>query len=186
MSEAEKLQIAVFERHRPVALRILARRLGSWADAEDALQDAVLRVMELPAEKVVENPGAYLVKAALNAATDRQRSNQSRDAREREWTDSRGPDQPPPADQALMARQELGEVLALLRELSPSVRNAFLLHRAEGLPQAEVAERLGLSRSTVEKHVAKAMRHLLDRLSGDGMEAGAPPLRHQGEEPKNP
>lgn len=184
MSLAERLTIAMFEQHRLVAMRIVARRLGSLDAAEDVVQDALMKVMQLPNDQVINNPGAFLVKVSLNLANDRLRSGLARQKREEAWTAAHAGDDGsleasprPSAEDSLLAQEKLKAVLAHLDELSPSVRDAFLLFRADGLSQKEVAARLGLSPSTVEKHVAKAMRHLMDRRLQDFIEDHGEPER---------
>mgnify|MGYP003635366629 CR=1 FL=1 len=57
-------------------------------------------------------------------------------------------------------------------QLEGNVRKAFILKKVYGQSQKEIAEHLGLSESTVEKHVAKGLRHCADYLeSMDGPEA---------------
>jgi RNA polymerase sigma-70 factor (ECF subfamily) len=70
---------------------------------------------------------------------------------------------------------EQRERLALLRgaidELPPRCREVFVLHKLDGLSHADVADRLGISRNMVEKHVIRAMRHFRDRLDAAGHES---------------
>ena len=61
-------------------------------------------------------------------------------------------------------REELGCLLTGLRELPERTRNVFLLARLENMKQAEIARRLGVSVSGVEKHLARAIAHLSQRL----------------------
>jgi RNA polymerase sigma-70 factor (ECF subfamily) len=51
-----------------------------------------------------------------------------------------------------------------LAELSPLCRDSFMLRKLEGLSHPEIAERLGISRSLVEKHIVNAMKHCRVRL----------------------
>jgi len=46
------------------------------------------------------------------------------------------------------------------------VRNAFILHKFKGLTHKQVAAEMGLAQSTVEKHIIKAMRVLLESERG--------------------
>jgi len=55
-------------------------------------------------------------------------------------------------------------VKEVLAELSPRRREALMLHRFEGLSQAQIAERMGVSISMVEKHIAFALLHCKQRL----------------------
>jgi RNA polymerase sigma factor (sigma-70 family) len=70
----------------------------------------------------------------------------------------------PPADEALAARQRLVLLLQATEELPATTRQAFRLHKLEGLSQAQTAEALGVSRSSVEKYISAALKHLLSRV----------------------
>jgi RNA polymerase sigma-70 factor (ECF subfamily) len=50
-----------------------------------------------------------------------------------------------------------------LDRLPAQTRQVFVMHKFEGLTHTEVAHRLGISRSAVEKHVSTALRRLLER-----------------------
>jgi RNA polymerase sigma factor (sigma-70 family) len=66
----------------------------------------------------------------------------------------------PGQDREAIARQELAEAAAVIRALPPRCRDAFLLHRFEDLTYRQIAQRLGVSVSMVEKHLAEALRRL--------------------------
>lgn len=52
----------LFETRRHVFISVLMRRLGSREDAEDVLQDALVKFHQMPASDEIENPEAYLMK----------------------------------------------------------------------------------------------------------------------------
>ena len=56
-----------------------------------------------------------------------------------------------------------------LTELHPRTRDVFVLHRLEQMKQAEIAGLFGISVSSVEKHIARALEHLATRLEGKDM-----------------
>ncbi len=162
----------LYRRYFGRILGMLQQRLGNRGEAEELAQEAFVRLYgELQAGKVLR-PLALLRRIASNLATDHVRREAARRARESRWSAIRDVDEraPPssgaPGDPArsLEGRQAIDAVLAALDELSRNVRDAFLLHRFYGYSHEEVAARLGLSRSTVEKHIMKAWRHLVARL----------------------
>ncbi|MGH8547062.1 MAG: sigma-70 family RNA polymerase sigma factor, partial [Methylococcales bacterium] len=64
----------------------------------------------------------------------------------------------------LAVRQKLEILDRAVAELPPKCRQVFLLRKVEQLSHAEIAERLGISRSMVEKHLHRAMMHCRDRI----------------------
>ena len=63
--------------------------------------------------------------------------------------------------------QRLEQLKTVLAQLSPRRREALMLHRFEGLSQAQIAERMGISVSMVEKHIALALLHCKQHLQRD-------------------
>ena len=73
-----------------------------------------------------------------------------------------------PADFSLedvhQGRRDVERLIAALNELPERSRNAFILARMEGLSHSEIARRLGVSVSAIEKHVIKAAAHLAAKV----------------------
>lgn len=155
---------------RDALKRFLTARLGGEAEAEDLVQEMYFR-LDRAVIADVENPTAYLYKMALNLARDHRRERQRSHARDGQWVETRRTllgsepiaDQPP-ADTAYEAKQDLARIVAALEDLSPQCRRVFMLHKFEGLSHPEIAARVGISRSTVEKHMGNGIKHLLKRL----------------------
>jgi RNA polymerase sigma-70 factor (ECF subfamily) len=142
-------------------MKRIERAFPSRADAEDALQSAFLRLEEYRARAAVENPTAFLVRSSLNAGIDQRRRGRVRgESGDRQAALDELIDEAPLQDDALIARQRLARVMAALDRLSPRTREVFLMNRVDELKYAEIAARLGVSVSAVEKHMAKAILHL--------------------------
>lgn len=148
-------------------VRFLTARLGSAAAAEDLVQDLYVRLATIELAGAVENPSAFLYRAAINLMLDRSRGERRSGLRDRAWHDSHSlsiagaaaTDAPSPED-ATSARQRLQKLMEAVEELPPKTRRAFELHKLEGLSQAEAAARLGVSRKTVENQLAAALKAL--------------------------
>lgn len=149
------------------------RKLGNSHDAEDVAQETLLRALQADASSV-QQPRAWLHQTARNLVTDLWRrrghaqawaAEQPADPSAREPAcDASNPEQLLQATQ-LHARLELA-----LAELPLKCRQVFVLQRLDGLGQAEIAERMGLTRNSVEKYMIRAMRHLRERLiDADGL-----------------
>jgi RNA polymerase sigma-70 factor (ECF subfamily) len=102
----------------------------------------------------------FLVRTALNLAIDERRSAHARRvvAQRIELLPLIDPN--PTPDEVLAAQQRLQRVKCGLDALSPRVREVFLMNRLEGYSYAQIAERLEISESAVEKHIAKASQFL--------------------------
>lgn len=159
---------AVFAAERAALARFLRARCTDPADAEDLLQDLWVRIGTV-APGPIGNARAYLFRIANNLVLDSLRTRQRAMARDRGWLGADGvgdapaelrPDPSPDAVAVLVHKQELRLLNQAIDALPPGAGRALRLHRIEGLPQAEVAQIMGISRSGVEKHLAVALRHL--------------------------
>jgi RNA polymerase sigma-70 factor (ECF subfamily) len=165
--------LEVYWSRRPALTRFLTARLGSEEDAEDAIQELYLHIGKVDRSLEIKDTAAYLFRTAANLAKDQTRSRNRTAARERAWASlQRGSDAPeaddaPSAERAYAALQRLAEVRRALDELSPQCRRIFMLHKFEGLTHQEIASRANISRSTVEKHMHTALRHLMKRFGRD-------------------
>jgi len=69
-------------------------------------------------------------------------------------------DDGPAPDRRILGREQLDQALDVIRSLPPRTRDAFLLHRFEDLTYRQIADRLGVSVSMIEKHLAEALKRL--------------------------
>jgi RNA polymerase sigma-70 factor (ECF subfamily) len=70
-------------------------------------------------------------------------------------------------ERVFRGKETLSSVMRSLGELEERTRNIFILFRLENMKQREIAALYGISQSTVEKHVMKAVMHLTLRCGGD-------------------
>jgi RNA polymerase sigma factor (sigma-70 family) len=161
----------LYEEHRAEILRYLRARTGNTAEAEDVLQELWLK-LQSGGSGPVANGRAYLFRMAHNLMLDRLREQRRRRMRDSSWSLERsagasGGDLIDPvgsAEDGLVVNEELSRLKAAIEQLPAGARGAFLLHKIDGLSHGEVAARLGISRSGVEKHIAVAMKHLRQAL----------------------
>ncbi|USX25054.1 sigma-70 family RNA polymerase sigma factor [Oxalobacteraceae bacterium OTU3CINTB1] len=134
----------------------LRKRLGNASDAADIAQDTFVRV--LAREMAIREPRAMLTTIAQGMVANLYRRRDIELAYERAlaaWPEQHAMS---PETRAIML-ETLVEIDALLDSLPPLVREAFLLSQLDGMGQADIAERLGISLATVKRHIAKAMLH---------------------------
>jgi RNA polymerase sigma factor (sigma-70 family) len=146
-----------------VKLRRLLRSRGrSVDDTDDLIQEAFLRLQLYCREHTVRTPEAFLVRTALNLSADQHK-------RERQVRMETGllekltlVDPNPAPDVVYASQKRMQHWLAGINTLSPRQREVFLLNRAEGCSFTQIAARLGITLSMVEKHAAKAVLFLTD------------------------
>ncbi|WP_165186012.1 RNA polymerase sigma factor [Caulobacter soli] len=140
----------------------IRRRVPDPVEAEDLLQDTFLRVTQREASDEVAHFEGYLYRTAESVLADRYRR---RSVRRADSHIALEPDdhQAEDADalRALLAREKLRAVSASLMQLPERTRAVFVLRRIEGLRYGEIATRLKVSLSTVEKDMARAIDHLM-------------------------
>jgi RNA polymerase sigma-70 factor (ECF subfamily) len=162
--------MAAYMEHRAELRAFLAVRVRSGPEADDLVQELYLKVAAVEDSADIQQPLAYLYRLASNLMLDRLRSAKRTARRDDDWRKVHhivGPedvaDLPSPTD-AMAARQRLAKLIEALAELPEPVQRSFKMHKFEGMGHKEVAERLGISRSLVEKHMIAALRHLADRV----------------------
>jgi RNA polymerase sigma-70 factor (ECF subfamily) len=146
---------AVFDPLRPHLVRVAYRMLGSVADAEDVVQDAFLRWLDVDRDAVRE-PEAFLRRVVTRLCLDQLKS-----ARHRRETYV-GTWLPEPVVES--AEDEVDDVtlplLMALERLSPLERAAFLLHDVFGLDFEEVAATIGREPATCRQLASRARAHV--------------------------
>jgi len=141
---------------RPRMMSVAYRMLGSVVDAEDAVQDAFLR---LHTAEHVASPEGFLVKTTTSRCIDRLRACRHR-------KDYIGPWVPEPIDttsgetDGAMAQSLTQAFLLMLERLSPEERAAFLLRTVFDYEYAEIAEVIGKSETNIRQIVSRAKSRL--------------------------
>ena len=157
----------LLEEMRPVSFAIAYRMLGSVSEAEDIVQEALLRLHRVLAEgNPIHSPRAFVATITTRLAIDELRSARAR--RERyvgEWLPepilTTGTDDP--AQQAELADSLSLAMLVLLDSLSPQQRAVLLLHDVFDYDYARVAEIVGTSQDNVRQLATRARRHVEQR-----------------------
>jgi len=154
----------LYEELRPRAFAIAYRMLGSVSEAEDVVQEAMLRLHQvLESGEEIESPAAYLSTIVTRLAIDELRSARAR--RERyvgEWLPEPlvTADENEPARHAEMADSLSLAFLVLLEDLSPEQRAVFLLREVFDYPYSEIAEIVGKSEPAARQLAVRARGHV--------------------------
>lgn len=155
-----------YEDLRPLAFSIVYRMVGSVSEAEDLVQEALLRLHRaLDAGERIESPRAYLSAIATRLAIDHLRSARvRRETYVGPWlpepllTDPR----PGPAEQAEVADSLSQAFLVLLEKLTPVERAVFLLREVFGHDYVDIAATVGRSEDNCRQLAVRARRHVED------------------------
>jgi RNA polymerase sigma-70 factor (ECF subfamily) len=159
------LLAALSERYRASLRRYFARRIRTPVDAEDLIQEVFLRLTRRGDFRSIEHIGGYLFTVAANVLQERLRYRQSRGIElHDEYREDLHAIEVISPERVLIGRQSVARVAQALRDLPESVRTAFVLHRFEGMHQPQIAQRLGVSVSAVEKYIARALVHIKQRM----------------------
>jgi len=169
----------LFRRHADAVRTRITRLVGLVAERDDLVQKVFIAFYRgLPTYRGEARLSTYLHRIAVNTAYDHLRGR-------RRWADSASlPDAEavvervsPMLEDQVAARADLARLLALLDELSPKKRIAFILVAVEGCSLAEAAALIGAAEDTVKQRALQARRDLLARLAATGAREapGAPP-----------
>ena len=156
--------------HGASLVRFLTRRLKSVEDAEDIAQAALLRIQKLDDGVSLDNPKAYLFQVANNLAIDNMRRNEilqrylQTESLSRESQNAEGALSP---ERIYAAQQQLKKVQNAIDGLPLKYRQAFLLHRKNGMSYSEIATEMGVSVSSVEKYILQALRACRHAVEAD-------------------
>ncbi|GFE72992.1 sigma-70 family RNA polymerase sigma factor [Novosphingobium sp. TCA1] len=152
--------LGVFTKNRSALIRYASTITGDIGLAEDVVQDAWTRFIDAAEVQAIHEPDRFLFRIARNLALDARRrrafegrlfAQDATDAAQRIASDM------PSAQASAEAADELAHIMDAVSRLPERTRQAFLLHRVEGLTLVEVGARLGLSKSLVHELVVSAL-----------------------------
>lgn len=149
------------DRHEPKLRRYLAARLRNRTDVADLAQEVFLRLIRVEQHERIRNPEAYLFTIAGHVLA--QHSLTQARKRERECADIADPAndsylalETDPVQEVDLDRRAK-EMERAIRKLPPNPQACLILHHRDGWTLKEIAIRLGVSRSMVKKHIARAV-----------------------------
>ncbi|WP_033293065.1 sigma-70 family RNA polymerase sigma factor [Amycolatopsis jejuensis] len=172
----ENFWAAQFEEHRPRLRAVAYRMLGSFAEADDAVQETWLRVTRSSGDDV-RNIGSWLTTVVSRQCLNMLRS---RATRREDPLDVRVPDPVvesgdgvDPAEQEVLADSVGLALLVVLEALDPAERLAFVLHDMFAVPFDEIASMLDRTSASVRQLASRARRRV------QGATPAGPPNRSQ-------
>ena len=156
---------SLLERYRPALIGYFRRRVRDLGDAEDLAQEVFVRILGRGDVAAIADLRGYLFEVALSVLVDRTRRDKVRHKATHRSFDPEGHGAEDFAsDRIHLGREALARATAALLELPDRTRIIFVLRRLEGMKYSEIAHKLGISVSAVEKQMLRAMSHLTERM----------------------
>jgi RNA polymerase sigma factor (sigma-70 family) len=161
-----------FQENRPQLRAVACRILGSNGEADDAVQEAWVRLTRSDVNRV-ENLGGWLTTVVARVCLDMLRSRKSRKEESLEEQQLEAPESPltNPAEEALLADSVGSALLIVLETLTPGERVAFVLHDLFDLPFEEIAPIVGRSETAARQLASRARRRVRGGQEGREDEA---------------
>lgn len=163
----EKLQIA-FAEHRSELLRHASLRMGTGDAGPDLVQDAFSKALLINDLSGVKNLRAYLFRIVTNLSIDHlRRAKLNLRLIKIEETESvldtlSSPS--PDPEQEIVDRERVRTLTKALQSLPEDSRQMFILFKAKGWKQKQIAKHFGVSLSTVEKKIKRAIQQCRNYL----------------------
>lgn len=156
---------------RPMLVRYFTARARDAGTAEEVVQEIYLKIAALDVDYVVDNPTAFLFTTGTHIWLNRLRGQGRQRSRDGQWLSANHHEiagemisDAPSAEMEVLANEKVEQVDRALKELPEKTQEIFRLGKIEGMTQAQVAARLNISKSSVEKHQYAALQHLAKRL----------------------
>ncbi|MGD9842885.1 MAG: RNA polymerase sigma factor [Steroidobacteraceae bacterium] len=138
-------------------------------DIEDAVQETYLNALAAQANTEVQSPRAFLFRVARNIALNRKKRQRKKfEEAVGDVDELIAVDNGPTLFDTLDGQEKLRAFCDALDALPPQCRRVFIMQRMEGLSYQEIAERLGISTRTIEKHIQKALQRCAEHLVSNG------------------
>ncbi|MEJ1966793.1 MAG: RNA polymerase sigma factor [Gammaproteobacteria bacterium] len=162
-SKDDMALLEAWRQNRVDLIRFLARRLRCEATAKDIAQEMWFRLRRVKQEPQHRNPRALLFHIAANLATDHHRVEHRRielvaEVQDLLW----GEREEASTERVVIAAETLSRLEAAVARMPERSREIFRLNRFDGFTQREIAERLGISLTAVEKHLQRAFAQLAE------------------------
>ncbi len=161
--------------HEEFILNWLKNFLGDRETAMDVKQSVFLHVLEFAARTKINNPKAFMFKVARNLAYSEMRRRIRHDSAFITTGDysldeiSQEPQSTAPSpEQSTSIKDEIGNLFRIINTLPKRQRQTIMMHRVDGLSYKEIAQKLDVSVSSVEKYMSHALKTIHHDVDGTG------------------
>ena len=144
-------------------------------EVEDIVQETYVRLCKVGKAEHIEHPKSYLFKTARNLALDSVKRAENRLSEHWDEGEEAGLTHSEvlvdETFECTASSEEFGHFCEAVRQLPLQARRVFVLKKVYGYSQREIASELGIAESTVEKHVALAVRRCAAYLKEEAWQA---------------
>jgi len=154
--------------HEPALRAWLSRRRIGELEVDDIIQEAYARLITAPTVGDIRNAKSYLFQVARSVIATSLRGVKIVTIVVPDPELLSLPAEEPSAEVQLSDRQELQRLIEAIASLPEPTRTIFRLRRIEQLPQREIAQRLSMPESTIEKHISRALGRMSDLFGRGG------------------
>ncbi|WP_430460319.1 RNA polymerase sigma factor [Thalassolituus sp. LLYu03] len=148
----------------PNLRKYIASRVSDRHDAEDLVQDTLVRSLKVTAHGRISNPLAYSLSVARSVLTDYWRNRPP----QADGSDLVAEPVTESLDEAHIMAQKVEYLQTVLEQLPPLRREVFVMRRVQGKSRDEIATALGLSTEAVKKHITRAMISIAAAMEEQG------------------
>ena len=168
-----------YEKYGCALKNFISRYLNNKQDIEDIAQEAFLRAYSAEMNTEIQQPKSFLFRIAKNVAISELR------LKSRQLTDYLEENTPydvlsnnSSSEDEVIAQQKLGIHCEAVATLPPRCRLVYIMRKVDGMSHKEIAKKLEISVSTVEKHLIKGVeicdRFIRERLKDEENYPGSP------------
>jgi len=161
--------LEAFTEHKDVLFSYFARKLLKPEDIEDLLHDTFIVAFKSESKKQIKSPKGYLFVVARNLLSKKfakESLMRNRSIDETDFDTLKASDTP--ADHALHYRVEMQALIKCVMSLPQQCRKVFIYKKFHGLSQKQIASKMQISTSTVERHITIALLKLRTQMNEQG------------------
>lgn len=147
----------------------LARRQPLGLEIDDIIQEAYAILADLETVEEIRFPRAYLYQVVRSIITRHVRRARVVSIRTMDdLTALDHADETPSPERIAIDRDQLRRLAEAIASMPDRTQEAFILRRVDGLSQREISARMAISENTVEKHISRGLRFLVDWFGHGG------------------
>ncbi|GBR62124.1 RNA polymerase sigma-24 factor [Acetobacter syzygii NRIC 0483] len=143
---------------RSLFVRMVRKIVGSRPEAEDVVQGLWIKLQGVGEERSIDNPQPYLVRLAINSAkTHKMKAARHSQAQQDAQELLHGSVEHFSPERVSIGRENIQYMEEVIKALPERTRYILFLNRIQGVSQQRIAAKLGISTTSVERHMRRAL-----------------------------